>query len=217
MFRARARMILFYGRTCQITKSLFSLEFYGTTNVILITQDAILTVNHDSDAVGTFKFCFAFCKYMCKIKMAAVVDLFESDEDEATEEKFTINKNYAAKFQKFKEFQELDRCRLRHFFVLKVPPYTNLLAKLFFCSIFKFIIFTFNEIYTYTTNKNYITLQHFDRYLCSILPPPHIYFYRARANLGLGLFNIIDQCISLLIDNIFTNRLETEAISKSKL
>ena len=48
-------MILFYGRTCQITKSLFSLEFYGAFYkgfdhkilqlVVLITQDASLTVN----------------------------------------------------------------------------------------------------------------------------------------------------------------------------
>ena len=29
LFKPRAGMILFYGRTCQITKSLFSLEFYG--------------------------------------------------------------------------------------------------------------------------------------------------------------------------------------------
>ena len=29
LLKPRAGIILFYGRTCQITKSLFSLEFYG--------------------------------------------------------------------------------------------------------------------------------------------------------------------------------------------
>ena len=49
LLKPRAGMILFYVRTCQITKSLFSLEFYGafykglTTNII--TCPAILTMN----------------------------------------------------------------------------------------------------------------------------------------------------------------------------
>lgn len=42
--------------------------------------------------------------------MAAFEDIF-GDEDNKKEEKITINKKYAAKFQKFKEAQELDRCK----------------------------------------------------------------------------------------------------------
>ena len=43
--------------------------------------------------------------------MAAFEDIF-GDEENKKEEKITINKKYAVKFQKFKEAQELDRCKL---------------------------------------------------------------------------------------------------------
>ena len=42
--------------------------------------------------------------------MAAFEDIF-GDEENKKEEKITINKKYAVKFQKFKEAQELDRCK----------------------------------------------------------------------------------------------------------
>ena len=42
--------------------------------------------------------------------MAAFEDIF-GDADKKKKKKITINKKYAAKFQKFKEAQELDRCK----------------------------------------------------------------------------------------------------------
>ena len=44
--------------------------------------------------------------------MAKLDDIFSNDNDEKKEDKLTINKNYAKKFQKFKECQELDRRNL---------------------------------------------------------------------------------------------------------
>ena len=41
--------------------------------------------------------------------MAAFEQLFESDE-EIESGKFSINKTFAKKYQKFKECQELDKC-----------------------------------------------------------------------------------------------------------
>ena len=60
LFKPRAGMILFYGCAYQITKTLFSLEFYAafyeglTTKyyIVLITQDAILTVNRSISTIS---------------------------------------------------------------------------------------------------------------------------------------------------------------------
>ena len=48
--------------------------------------------------------------------MAAFEQLFQSDEESEKEEKFSINKAFAKKYQKFKECQELDKCKNVHDF-----------------------------------------------------------------------------------------------------